>query len=307
MFASDSPVIWRISDGRPGHDTQSIGLTEALQRRLDCRAVTLPAQGPARALGYWFSGRYPTGMDRPRPSLIIGAGRRTHLDILAARRSYGGRGIVLMRPSPLLRRCFDMSLIPEHDQPRPAANVMTTKGAVNRMRPGHKQPAQGLMLIGGPSSHHDWNADEVIEALERIITADPGIHWIVTDSPRTPPATSRRLAGLPATEYHPHQECPPDWLAERLAETGPVWVSEDSISMVHEALTAGCLVGLLDAPRKQESDRVTRGIDNLIREGYVTPFAVWLQNRSLQQAPVRLQEADRCAAFIIKRFLSQKR
>ncbi len=75
--------------------------------------------------------------------------------------------------------------------------------------------------------------------------------------------------------------------------------------MVHEALTAGCLVGLLDVPRKQASDRVTRGIDNLIREGYVTPFAAWLQGRSLQQAPVRLQEADRCAAVIIKRFLGQ--
>lgn len=304
MSASDSPVIWRISDGRPGHDTQSLGLTEALQRRLDCRAVTLSVQSPARALASWITGRYPAGRDRPNPSLIIGAGRRTHLDILAARRAYGGRGIVLMRPGPLFRRCFDLCLIPEHDQPSPAANVMTTKGAVNRMRPAHKQPGQGLMLIGGPSKHHDWNGDRLIGALERIITADPGIHWIVTDSPRTPAATSRRLAGLPAAEYHPHGECGPGWLSERLAETGPAWVSEDSISMVHEALTAGCHVGLLDVPRRQASDRVTRGIDNLIREGYVTPFAIWQQSRSLRQAPVRLQEADRCAAFIIKRFLS---
>lgn len=306
MSASDSLVIWRISDGRPGHDTQSIGLTEALQRRLDCRALTLPALAQSQALANWLTGRYPYASNRPIPALIIGAGRRTHLDILSARRACGGYGIVLMRPGPLVRRYFDMCLIPEHDQPAPAANVMTTKGAVNRMRPAHKLPAQGLLLVGGPSRHHDWNGDSLIESLERIITADPSTHWIVTDSPRTPVTTSQRLARLPATEYHPQRECAPSWLAQRLAETDPVWVTEDSISMVHEALTASCRVGLLDVPRKQASGRVSRGIDNLIREGYVTPFAVWQQSRTLQQAPVRLQEADRCAACIIKRFLGQQ-
>lgn len=305
MAIPATPVIWRISDGRAGHDTQSAGLAEALGRRLDCRTVELEARSPAAAIFGLLTGRFPAGTDVPAPTFVIGAGRRTHPDIIAARRRHGGHSIVLMRPS-LPARCFDLCLIPEHDQPRATDNVITTRGAINRMRPGHKQAGQGLILVGGPSRHHDWNEDGLIAALEQIITADANTHWIVTDSPRTPAATRLRLARLPATEYRPFRDCPPGWLAGVLAETGPVWVSEDSVSMIHEALTAGCRVGLLDVPRKHETSRITRSVDNLIREGYVTPYGSWLQSRSLLPPPVLLQEADRCAAIVIERFLGQK-
>ncbi len=302
MSISAPAVIWRISDGRAGHDTQSIGLVEALQRRLTCRTVDVPVQHVLASAMQFVSGAYKPGHDRPAPTLIIGAGRRTHLDMLAARRRFGGRCIVIMRPS-LPRRWFDLCLIPEHDQPQSADNVIATKGALNRMRPGQNRPQQGLVLVGGPSRHHDWDENAIIAAIERIIGDDDSMHWTITDSPRTPATTSQRLARLTATTYQSFQACPPDWLATTLPQTGVAWVSEDSVSMIYEALSAGCHVGVLDVPRRTRHGRVTQGVDNLVDTGYVVPYKRWQKTHTLLPSPTPLREADRCAAIIAERCL----
>ncbi|MDZ7734966.1 MAG: mitochondrial fission ELM1 family protein [Gammaproteobacteria bacterium] len=304
MSTIAAPVIWRISDGRAGHDTQSTGLAEALQRRLDCQVLAMNARPRPAALIDFVGRRYRPGTGQAPPDLIIGAGRRNHTEMLAARHSYGGRCIVIMRPG-LPTSWFDLCLIPAHDQPPPAPNVVTTKGALNRMRPGANHPRQGLILIGGPSRHHDWDEDRIISRIREVVADDHEIHWTITDSPRTPTTTGRLLArGLAApADYRPFHECPPGWLAAMLPETGVAWVSEDSVSMIYEALSAGCRVGLLDVPRRAGSSRVIRGIDSLVREAFVTPYAHWQQTRILPPAPALLQEADRCAAIIVERFL----
>lgn len=304
MSTSATPVIWRISDGRAGHDTQSAGLTDAMQRRLDCRVFVMNARPWPPALADFYARRYRPGVGQAPPDFIIGAGRRSHAEMLAARRSYSGRCIVIMRPG-LPASWFDLCLIPEHDQPPPAANVVTTKGALNRMRPGTNHPQQGLILIGGPSRHHDWDGDRIIGRIREIVADDRRIRWTITDSPRTPAATSRLLAQeFPAsTDYRPFHQCPSGWLSATLPDTGVAWVSEDSVSMIYEALSAGCRVGLLDVPRRSGHGRVIRGIDSLVREAFVTPHAQWQQTRILPPPPALLQEADRCAAIIVERFL----
>jgi len=300
------PVVWRISDGRAGHDNQSAGLVEGLQRRSECRVHVLRAQPQLRSIASWLTGRYSPGISLEPPDLIIGAGRRCHADMLAARRSYGGHCIVLMRPG-LPLSWFDLCLIPEHDRPPPAANVVTTRGALNRMRPGANRPDQGLLLIGGPSRHYGWDEAGLLERVRHIIAACPDLQWTVADSPRTPQSTCRLLAAsLPDANYRSFHECSPGWLADALPEAGVTWVSEDSVSMVYEALAAGCRVGVLELPRRARAGRVARGIDGLIGGHYVTPFAQWRQDRELPPPPVRLQEADRCAAIITECYFGER-
>ena len=91
-----SRVVWRFSDGKSGHDNQSLGLVDALQRRTRIHSYDIPVQ-PGAALD-WLIGRFPAGSLLPDPWLIIGAGHATHLPMLAARRARGGRTAVLMRP-----------------------------------------------------------------------------------------------------------------------------------------------------------------------------------------------------------------
>ena len=40
-------VVWRISDGKPGHDNQSLGLVDALQRRTPVHSYDIPVRSGA--------------------------------------------------------------------------------------------------------------------------------------------------------------------------------------------------------------------------------------------------------------------
>ena len=51
------------------------------------------------ALSILFIGRFLAWRDLPTPDIVLGAGHRTHLSLLAARRVHRGKAVVLMRPS----------------------------------------------------------------------------------------------------------------------------------------------------------------------------------------------------------------
>ena len=70
-FSTNSLVVWRIFDSRRGHDTQSLGLINALSRRVSCVSHDIPAS----SLNFWFwqflLKKYPPGYGLPKPHLII--------------------------------------------------------------------------------------------------------------------------------------------------------------------------------------------------------------------------------------------
>jgi uncharacterized protein len=101
----------------------------------------------------------------------------------------------------------------------------------------------------------------------------------------------------------PVAETGPDWLPAQLARAGQVWVTADSVSMVYEALTAGAAVGVLETPRQRPS-RVSRGLERLAVESWVTPFADWRPGRTLHRPPGIFNEAERCARWIVERWLA---
>ena len=133
----------------------------------------------------WLLGRFPAGSLLPDPWLLVGAGHATHLGLLAARRARGGRATVMMTPD-LPKALFDQCIIPEHDQPKPASNVIVTRGSLNRMQViSNQSPDRGLLMVGGPSRHFHWNHDEVIDQVSRVIRYSPVRHWVLTTSRRT--------------------------------------------------------------------------------------------------------------------------
>ena len=95
----------------------------------------------------------------------------------------------------------------------------------------------------------------------------------------------------------PWQETSPDWLVAQYRQTGCVWVTEDSVSMLYEALTAGLPTGVIDLPPRRDG-RVARGVRELIRSGHVTPFSRWNRGCPLQRPDSYLDEANRCADWI---------
>ena len=125
--------------------------------------------------------------------------------------------------------------------------------------------------------------------------------WQLTDSRRTPAGFPDEIRKrLPAVEVFPHQQTPPDWLPAKLAAAESVWVTEDSVSMIYEALSSGARVGLMPMPRNQDNSRVLRGLEQLVAAGFLTPFAEWQNVRQLKEPPSILREADRCAALAVR-------
>ncbi len=297
-------VIWRFSDGKAGHDNQSRGLIDAISRLRTVEAVeTQPLASRSAVVAGWRGA--PAWRALPEPNLLVGAGHRTHLSLLAARRLRGGKAVVLMRPS-LPLRWFDLCLIPEHDSPPLRPDVLATRGALNRIRPSDAlEPERGLLLIGGPSAHFGWDDATLYHQIAEVLAATPAIRWTLTTSRRTPPGF---LAGLTLRSEArlsvvPVAETGPDWLPAQLARAGQAWVTADSVSMVYEALTAGAAVGVWEVPVKKPN-RIGRGLERLAAQGWITPYRDWRRGGRLTRPFGAFNEAERCARWIVERWFA---
>ncbi|WP_367871589.1 mitochondrial fission ELM1 family protein [Luteolibacter sp. Populi] len=296
-------VIQILGDGKPGHENQSHGLAEAIGRTRKVQ-VTMVSLGGEKGAISRFRKAWRESSAHPRPDLLIGAGHAVHPSLLALARRTNTPCVVLMKPT-LPTALFDLCLIPEHDlrKSTPPENVIPTLGALNRVPPPDTGPRKrGLILLGGPSSSHGWDEDALIDAVKRIVSN--GGTWSATDSRRSPEGTLDVLAEVaPGISPYPHGETGPGWLPQRLAESAEAWVTEDSVSMIYEALSSGAKVGLLPVPSLKKGGRVARGIARLAAEGFVTRFTDWLPQFGLASPPRVLREADRCAEIVLERLI----
>lgn len=290
-------VIWRLLDGKPGHESQTLGLVQALRDRCEALGQPMPQvidmMLPARrfTLFDWLFRHFPPGFLQPRPDLILGAGHRTHWALLCARHAFGGRAIALMTPS-LPRSWFDVVVAPRHDEVS-GDNVIETVGVLNPMRPGIKRPGYTVVMVGGVSKHFRWDSGDILEQIEIIMSRHPQV--CLTDSRRTPPALSAELSRRWPAIYQPWDQCPPGWLAGELAVADNVWVSEDSVSMIYEALSAGCRTGLISLAGAAQG-RLVRGIRQLEMTGRVFRLSSAI---TTDQECLPLQEAARCALYLL--------
>lgn len=294
--STQTPVIWRISDGKPGHDSQSKGLVQALNliKPCDCHDINLADRRPG--LLDLILKKFPGSDKLPDPDMIVGAGHETHLPLLCAKRARGGKTIVIMKPS-LPTNCFDFCFIPEHDSSKMAENILSTKGAINCIVPSTEQTNnRGLILIGGPSKHFYWDNEYLLQQINEILTVHADIKWEISDSSRTPETTRGLLTALQElnAEYKNYSSTGSTWIARRLNLAANVWVSMDSVSMIYESLTSGAAVGLLDVPARDTS-KLSNNIAGLVEDKMVTPYSKWLSERKLSRPPVLLNEAKRCA------------
>ncbi|PIE82738.1 MAG: nucleoside-diphosphate sugar epimerase [Candidatus Contendobacter odensis] len=297
-------IVWRFGDGKAGHENQSRGLLESLAR---LRAVKTVEVNPLPAHTLFASqllGCPASWQPLPTPDLLVGAGHRTHLSLLSAGRFRGGKTIVLMRPS-LPLSFFDLCLIPAHDDPPRATNILATRGVLNRIQTATApDPHQGLLLIGGTSTHFGWDNAQLLAQITTILAADSAMQWTLTTSRRTPASFLGALDTL-AHRIHvvPVTATTPDWLPQQLAQAGQVWVTADSVSMIYESLTAGAAVGILEVPCKR-TNRVSRGLRQLASEGWITTFESWQKHVHLQRPPQAFNEAERCAHWIHQQWLT---
>lgn len=294
--------IWRLSDGKPGHETQSIGLCNAIESLRACKRFDIPIEDKISCIRNLIFKTYPQGKDLPDPALIIGAGHGTHLSMLAAKRARKGRTVVLMKPS-LPVSFFDFCLIPKHDHLPDKNNVIMTTGALNPVQfNNNKIHGSGLFMLGGLSKHYHWNNKSIIDQIIAIIANNPDINWAIADSPRTPTSfldevnkqSGKNVRILRFSDTSSAE------IQKLIYNTSNIWVTRDSVSMIYESLSSGAAVGLIDLPQNK-NDRVHKSINALVNEGYLTISSV--ENTKLELTPNTpvLNEAHRCAELLLSR------
>ncbi len=307
-------IIYIISDGKKGHLSQTRGLATALIEQAterapgcqhSCHEVDITGLS-------WFGKLFYKGkeLDLPRPDLILCAGHGTHLAALSLARHLRCLCMVCMRPS-LPVGAFDLCITPRHDLPdgfKANGRIFPTNGAINGIRPNPEvAKTQTLVLIGGPSKSYNWDAELVLNQLSSIarLTTTP---IVLTTSRRTPADFVHDVSvACPNIRVIPVEETGPTWVADNLAKSAEVWVTQDSVSMVYEALSSGAPVGIIEMPAKEgphkpDASRIARGLNMLIADGSVCRFTEWAKTHKIPHTGVVMNEAARAATYILENF-----
>lgn len=293
--STDHLVIWALTDNKPGHRNQLEGLIGALS---DIRQITVKwivvnthTQGVAKLL----TGRASLSTDI-KPDFIIAAGHRTHLQLLAYKFVLRRPAVVMMKPS-LPLSWFTICLIPRHDHVSGHSNVIETLGAINRVTPTtNKEENTGLIMLGGASKHYQWEDARVVQELTELLSGTAQVQWTIGSSRRTPNSLIAKInAHLPNLRVISPDDVDKDWLPRQMQKAEHVWVTEDSVSMVYEAMTSGAKTGVLRLTKAKEN-RITREMKKLIEEERIASLA-----HPLERPAPPVNEAQRCAKILLRK------
>jgi len=289
-FLSDA--IWVLSDGRPGHLSQTLGLAEALTPRPVVKIIRLrsPYRQASPFLG-WGGGNGLAAdsarIEPPWPGLVITSGRSAIPIALGIKRATRGRTKVVNVQDPgYFRGCFDLIFVPDHDG-MTGPNIVSTLGALGRITStrlataraafepslSHLPRPRVAVLIGGANASFQTPAvvsERIGEALATL--ARDGAGLMVTFSRRSGPEMERiirgALAGCSAVIWDGTGDNP---YFAYLAFADHILATEDSASMVSEAATTGKPISILAL--EGGSPKFSRFHAAMAARGVSRPFA----------------------------------
>ncbi len=292
-----SAVVWRITDGKKGHEKQTQALVQGLN--------ALPAHTIEEFI-LPSTSTFSLATTLPLPDLIFGAGHATHIPMLICRLFFGGRTVLLMKPSiPAI--FFDLVFVPQHDVCTSLGNVHVTEGVLTPSLENQPDPTCGVILLGGTNRHFEWNSSEMIREVKEIAGKNPTKTWTVCDSPRTPVDCLAAIEPTKNIAKKPWKETNETFLTELLAQSSETWVTCDSVTMLYEALATRAQVGVLMlAPNKTHarSNKLLRGIMKLNASQRVHLSTSGYELDQANLLPLADSEVHRCSEIVARQLLS---
>lgn len=262
-------TIWIVSEGSPGHVSQSVGLVEAMKARVAVKPVQVfgrtTAPGWARSLIRVYMGKEGRALpswllpkvakieipdDAPAPDLIVSSGGKTVFAARSWAQNFDVPFVFIGLRKPFPPNWFHtvvthiaaesqepnalfVNLIPTPVTP----TFIATKGVLERNT--------WAMIIGGTSRSHRFKKKDWIGIAEAMNTLAhrEGVRWLLTTSRRT---------GVEA-EFVLRQKLNPDvlrdaiWWSEQprrelyqfIARSEVLCVTQDSVTMLTEAICSG--------------------------------------------------------------------
>lgn len=298
-------LCWTLTTGEAGIVGQTAGLAEALERlepgrwQVEPRTVRVPFPWslPRGDLlpGFLKAVQRATGggsLAPPWPELIISCGRRGGSVAVALKKASGGRIFTVHIQNPLVPpRLFDLVVPPRHDR-LSGPNVLPTRGALHRLTP-EKLAAAGAafaprfaalprplvaVLVGGSSGAYRLTPERcaTLGAHLAALARDHGYGLVLTTSRRTGEDNRAALTAALAGAVDQGRAWIWDTTGDNpylamLALADHLLVTEDSVSMISEALSTGTPVSLI--PLEGGSPRMRRFQTDLYAEGLARPFS----------------------------------
>ncbi len=316
---SDEKKILILNDGKTGHLRQSEGLARIaskylLEKNIKTQIETVEIHYKNKfsqnlfMFSNFLSGKYICQicqlckrsfvdskvclkLNSIKADIVISCGSKTAgLNYLLARENQA-KSIVIMKPSFLSLKKFDLVVIPTHDNPPQKKNVVVTQGALNLidddyLESNRKQLKSFLprvsenkltigLLLGGDTKDFIMQEEMISNLLEQLKIAVQELQGrlLVTTSRRT----SQKIENLIEISLKDFKFCDLLVIANKnnlpfsvggiLACSNIVVISGESISMVSEAVNSGKHVIVFDAPDLRKKHKLF--LDELAAGHYI--------------------------------------
>ena len=280
-------IIWRLLDGKKGHEKQSLALVRSLKEQSRCRIFDINIQDLENPFLALIFKKNNLNKGLIKPDIAIGAGHKTHFHLLAIKRCFNAKIVVIMKPS-IPHKLFDLCVIPKHDDVKSGSNAFITNTPLVSFNLNKKKKENmALFLIGGPSKHFYWDSKKVLEQIKNISQEFKFKKLLITTSRRTPIDFINEYKKLKIKNIKLYEDTKiiNDWLDKKIVKVKNIWVTNDSYSMLIEAIASGAYTDILELKVKKKS-RLSSEINSIKKK---------IRNKITIQ-----NEAEKVAKFIQK-------
>jgi len=304
-------------DGRTGHEKQTLGIVNALSN-LTSLTVEYKKVKPILSTRikniffYLYYRMFNKEKYTEHFDIIIGTGSYTHIPMLIERKKYDAKAVTCMTPELFLINKFDLCFIPQHDNPKLKKNIFITTGTPNSsFYTNNKNKNKGIIIVGGiDKKSHKWDSYNICKKIETVLIDNPLIDWTISSSPRTPEESVKILKNLAVKKknaiFFDFKDTQKGWIEKKYSESFYVCLTADSISMIYEAVTSGCVVGIIPISWKKKNNKFQKNINYLIDSNFVVNYDMLQTKKSIQIKNIHLDEAKRCAKEILERWYPQR-
>ncbi len=272
----EKPTVWVLADDRPGNNTQSLGLAQALGWLYEVKELRFStlARLPNRLLGATHAGvnrARSAALTPPWPDLVIATGRRLAPVARWIRKQNRGRTqlVHLGRKGGHVADHFDLSVTCAHFHLPPHPNRIETVAPLNRIIPGqlaqaaerwsnlfdHVPRPHVVLLVGGTSPLCRLDADtarRLGQDVQTFTRAAGGTVHAMTSRRTRAKATEALREGLGASSrihaWRPGQRDNP--YLGYLASADIIVVTGESESMLAETAASGKPVYIYPLPQR---------------------------------------------------------
>ena len=207
--------------------------------------------------------------------LFVGAGSTTYYALKFYARRYAKPSVALMYPKAY-RKDFSVIIAGAHDRPKPRANLKISPVSLSFSRPQRLYRPQRKsigFIIGGPNSCFEMG-DEILKQIETVRAQFAHCEFALTTSPRTPRVTESALEKLSWDYSVIYSREPVNPIGDFLAQCEWVFISEDSVSMISEAVSNGSAsVAILSLKRKDVHNKFDDFISALVSTGHARRYS----------------------------------